>query len=216
MHREGGALAGLLRAGNAGSNTTADHITLLGQALRSLPPQYRPDPADPDAPQILIRSDLAGATYGFAAACRHAGVGFSLGAVIDARVRQAAEVFTATNGWYPAIEADGGIREAAWVAEATDLVELSNWPAGHPADPAQGTTPSRPPTDVHRLRRAPGHRVSHRHRTPVWSMASWPAWNDVTANTPASKTASAKPKPPDYVTCRFIPLTPMPPGSKSS
>ena len=29
----GEALAGLLRAGNAGSNTTADHITVLGQAL---------------------------------------------------------------------------------------------------------------------------------------------------------------------------------------
>jgi len=35
----GEALAGLLRAGNAGSNTTADHIAVLGQALESLPPQ---------------------------------------------------------------------------------------------------------------------------------------------------------------------------------
>ena len=34
----GEALAGLLRAGNAGSNTTADHIAVLGQALDSLPP----------------------------------------------------------------------------------------------------------------------------------------------------------------------------------
>ena len=38
----GEALAGLLRAGNAGSNTTADHIAVLGQALDSLPPHYRP------------------------------------------------------------------------------------------------------------------------------------------------------------------------------
>jgi len=126
----GEALAGLLRAGNAGSNTAADHITVLGQALASLPPSYRPGPDNPDAPQVLIRSDSAGATHGFAAACRKSGVGFSLGAVIDARVRQAAEVLNDTNAWYPAITVDGGIRDGAWVAEVTDLVDLANWPAG--------------------------------------------------------------------------------------
>src|SRR6478672_1291973 len=64
----GEALAGLLRAGNAGSNTTADHIAVLGQALESLPAHYRPGPDSPPAPQILIRSDSAGATHGFARA----------------------------------------------------------------------------------------------------------------------------------------------------
>ena len=46
----GEALAGLLRAGNAGSNTTADHLTVLGWALQSLPPQYRPGPDNPAGP----------------------------------------------------------------------------------------------------------------------------------------------------------------------
>lgn len=55
---------------------------------------------------------------------------FSLGCAIDAAVREAAEVLTATQGWYPAITADGGIREGPWVAEATDLVDLSKWPPG--------------------------------------------------------------------------------------
>lgn len=126
----GEALAGLLRAGNAGSNTTADHISVLGQALQSLPPSHRPGPDNPDAPQVLIRSDSAGATYGFAAACRAASVGFSLGCAIGAAVRDAVEVLNANTGWYPAIEADGGIREGAWVAEATELVDLSTWPPG--------------------------------------------------------------------------------------
>ncbi len=126
----GEALAGLLRKGNAGSNTTADHISVLGWALQGLPASYRPGPDNPAAPQVLIRSDSAGATYGFAAACRTAHVGFSLGAVIDARTRQAAEVLTANDAWYPAITTEGGIREGAWVAEATGLVDLSNWPAG--------------------------------------------------------------------------------------
>jgi hypothetical protein len=82
----GEALAGLLRKGNAGSNTAADHITVLGWALTSLPPQYRPRRDNPDIPQVLIRSDSAGATYGFAAACRDAHVGFFLGAAIDAPI----------------------------------------------------------------------------------------------------------------------------------
>ena len=126
----GEALAGLLRTGNAGSNTTADHITVLGQALQALPAAYRPDPHNPEAPQVLIRSDSAGATYGFAAACRDAHVGFSLGCAINAAVRDAAEVLTDGGGWYPAIESDGGIRDGAWIGEATALVDLSTWPAG--------------------------------------------------------------------------------------
>jgi hypothetical protein len=38
----GEALSGLLRPGNAGSNTAADHITVLDHALASLPAQARP------------------------------------------------------------------------------------------------------------------------------------------------------------------------------
>jgi Transposase DDE domain group 1 len=48
----GEALAGLLRAGNAGSNTAADHITVLAQALNGLPVGWRPDPTDPGAPRV--------------------------------------------------------------------------------------------------------------------------------------------------------------------
>ena len=46
----GEALAGLLRPGNAGSNTAADHITVLDLALAALPEQARPSPrpGDPD------------------------------------------------------------------------------------------------------------------------------------------------------------------------
>ena len=34
-------LAGMLRPGSAGSNTAADHITVLGAAIAALPPRYR-------------------------------------------------------------------------------------------------------------------------------------------------------------------------------
>jgi hypothetical protein len=126
----GEALAGLLRPGNAGSNTAADHVQVLGWALESLPADYRPNPDDPGAPQILVRSDSAGATHSFAGACRKAGVGFSFGYAVDTRVRDAVEILNTNDGWYPAIESGGGIRDGAWVAEATSLVEMSGWPTG--------------------------------------------------------------------------------------
>ncbi len=126
----GEALAGLLRPGNAGSNTAADHITVLGWALQSLPLAYRPNPDDPGAQQVWVRSDSAGATHKFAAACRKAGAGFSFGYAVDARVRDAVEVLNDAGSWYPAIESSGEIRDGAWVAEATGLVDLSSWPAG--------------------------------------------------------------------------------------
>src|ERR1700739_4595818 len=88
----GEALAGLLRPGNAGSNTAADHVTVLEHALESLAVAYRPTPHHPGAQQILVRSDSAGATHAFAAACRQAGVGFSFGYPVDTRVRDAVEI----------------------------------------------------------------------------------------------------------------------------
>jgi hypothetical protein len=126
----GEALAGLLRPGNAGSNTAADHVTVLRWALDSLPAGYRPDPHDPGGPHILVRSDSAGATHTFAEACRAAGVGFSFGYAVDTRVQAAVEILNASQGWYPAIEAGGAIRDGARVAEATGLVDMGGWPAG--------------------------------------------------------------------------------------
>lgn len=126
----GEGLAGLLRRGNAGSNTAADHVTVLGWAMQSLPADYRPDPADPGGPKILVRCDAAGATHTFAQACRTTGVGFSFGYPVDARVRDATEVLNAGQCWYPAIESGDELREGAWVAEATDLIDMSTWPTG--------------------------------------------------------------------------------------
>ncbi|MCT2302887.1 transposase, partial [Dietzia cinnamea] len=48
-------LAASLRPGNAGSNTAADHIDVLGQAIAQIPAAHRRD--------LLIRSDGAGASH---------------------------------------------------------------------------------------------------------------------------------------------------------
>jgi hypothetical protein len=125
----GEGLAGLLRAGNAGSNTAADHVTVLDIALEALPEQARPRPGDPGSPRVLARSDSAGATHVFATACRTRGVGFSFGFPVDERVQAIVDLIPG-QCWHPAIEADGELREGAWVAEATGMIGLSSWPDG--------------------------------------------------------------------------------------
>jgi hypothetical protein len=124
----GEALAGLLRAGNAGSNTAADHVKVLDMALAALPERARPRPGDADSPRVLARSDSAGATHLFAAACRKRGVGFSFGFPVDERIQQIVDLIPG-QCWHPAIEEDG-LRDGAWVAEATGMIDLSSWPAG--------------------------------------------------------------------------------------
>ncbi|MFJ9380950.1 transposase [Streptomyces sp. NPDC101455] len=57
----GEPVAALLRAGNAGSNTAADHITTTGLALAQLPRHLR------RGHQTLIRTDSAGGTHAFLA-----------------------------------------------------------------------------------------------------------------------------------------------------
>ena len=99
----GEALAGLLRAGNACSNTAADHITVLDQALASLPTGWRPDHSSEDAPAVVVRCDPAGATHRFAAARRDNEVGSSTGFPVDARVQDAEDTLNLADGWYPAI-----------------------------------------------------------------------------------------------------------------
>lgn len=125
----GEALSGLLRPGNAGSNTAGDHITVLDQAVASLPAQARPRPGDVDSPRVVARSDSAGATHAFAQACRDRGVWFSFGFPVDTRIQQIVDQVP-KQCWEPAIESDGGIRDGAWVAEVTGMLDLTTWPEG--------------------------------------------------------------------------------------
>jgi hypothetical protein len=125
----GEALAGLLRPGNAGSNTAADHITVLDQALAALPAHARPVPGGPDSVRVVARSDSAGATHAFAAACHDRGVWFSFGFPVDTRI-QAIVDQVPEHCWEPAIGSDGGIRDGAWVVEVTGMLDLTTWPHG--------------------------------------------------------------------------------------
>jgi hypothetical protein len=81
-HGSGGGgepVAELLRPGNAGSNTAADHVTVLDAALAQLPAHLRAADAAGRRP-VLVRTDAAGATHTFAAHLAQLGLEFSLGA----------------------------------------------------------------------------------------------------------------------------------------
>lgn len=54
LDNTGEALAGVLRPGNAGANTAADHIAVLEQTLAQIPDAHR------HGTDILIRTDSAG------------------------------------------------------------------------------------------------------------------------------------------------------------
>ena len=130
----GEVLAGMLRPGNAGSNTAADHVVVLGQAVDALPELWaaghRPgDHPDDTAKELVVRADAGGATHWLAEECRDRNIGFSLGYAIDGRVRDAV-CLTPDDHWQPAVEPDGTARDGAEVVELTDLVDLSAWPEG--------------------------------------------------------------------------------------
>lgn len=125
----GEALAGILRPGNAGSNTAEDHISVFDQAIEALPAHVRP--GTDTSPGVLVRSDSAGATKAFAAHCHREKVEFSFGFAVDHRIKTIIEDQTIPEDhWVPAIEAGDDIRKGAWVAEATGLINLDAWPAG--------------------------------------------------------------------------------------
>ncbi|MBB4790309.1 hypothetical protein BJY54_000921 [Streptomyces nodosus] len=121
-HGAGGTgepVAALLRPGNAGSNTAADHITAARLALAQLPKKYR------RGRQTLIRTDSAGGTHDFVAwlAKRGQWLSYSVGMVITDAIHEHV-VKVPVSAWTPAVEADGEIRDGAWVAELTgDVLE---------------------------------------------------------------------------------------------
>ncbi|MGY4745941.1 IS1380 family transposase [Streptomyces sp. ATMOS53] len=126
-HGPGGTgepVAALLRPGNAGSNTAADHITATRLALAQLPGKYR------RGRRTLIRTDSAGGTHDFVSWLSQRGrwLSYSVGMVITDAIHQHVLKVPAS-AWTPAVEPGGEIRDGAWVAEIAGAV-LDGWPKG--------------------------------------------------------------------------------------
>jgi hypothetical protein len=149
----GEPLAGMLRKGSAGSNTVADHLTVLEAAIAALPPAFRR--------QLMVTCDGAGASHGLIARLdtlasrRGYQLTYSVGWELGERERTAIAKVP-VQAWQIAVDGRGEARERraddacgdrscghrrCWVEEAhvTELTgllregpapdQLASWPA---------------------------------------------------------------------------------------
>jgi hypothetical protein len=132
----GEALAGVLRAGNAGANTVADHIQVLDAAIAQLPEAVRAGHGNRDDPDlasrtVIVRADSAGCTEGFLSACRDRNVGFFVTTRRNAQVEAAIfDSIGVDEAWLPALTQHGDELDEAMVCELTSLVDLDTLPEG--------------------------------------------------------------------------------------
>ncbi len=125
LDNTGEALAGMLRPGNAGSNTAADRITVLDQAFAA----------------TRAASGRSGFWSGSKARrllprlidyLRASGLEYSVGFPSNASVLAAVEVIPAWV-WSSTLQAYG-LLDGAELAEFTDLINLSGWPRSFSRD----------------------------------------------------------------------------------
>jgi Transposase DDE domain group 1 len=119
----GEPLAIMLRAGGAGSNTAADHIEASRLALAQLPRHLRR--------KVLIRADSGGGTHGFLQwlTAKSRRLHYSVGMTVTEDMQDTVLKVPA-DSWTPAYDGDGQVRDGAWVADITGMLDLSSWPAG--------------------------------------------------------------------------------------
>ena len=132
---DGEPLWAKLRPGNAAANSIADHVEVLDAAISVLP--------DADAAghragddlalagrEMVLRLDSGGCSARIAAACRDRNVTFFMSARATAGIDAAIAAARCDPGrWTPGVPNPKQRHPKAHVAELTDLVGLSGWPA---------------------------------------------------------------------------------------
>jgi len=122
----GEMVAVALRPGNAGSNTATDHIAVTRAALAQLPTHRagrRP------GRKVLIRTDGAGSSHRFLEWLTTQRLSYSVGFALPNNTGELLRLMD-EQVWTPAYNADGAVREGAWVAELTGMLTLGGWPKG--------------------------------------------------------------------------------------
>ncbi len=121
----GEPLAIVLRPGNAGSNTAADHVSVIKDALAQIPGI---NPSRPGR-KILVRADGVGGMKEFTTWAHRRGVQYSVGFTLPGNTPDLLRRIP-DHVWAPAYDADGKVRPGADVAALTALVTLTGWPPG--------------------------------------------------------------------------------------
>jgi len=223
-------LAGMLREGSAGSNTAADHIAVLDDAIAALPPEHRR--------RLMITCDGAGASHDLVgrldalASRRGYQVTWSVGWDLGERERRAIALVPA-GAWQAAVDGRGEVRERrsdaacadtgcghqrCWIEEAqvTELTailrdgradQLAGWPVSMRVF-ARRERPH-PGAQLTLLEAQDGWRYTLRatslsKRTYGWR-ARWPTSTQLTGFMPGSRTASGPASRRASASCRRIP-----------
>jgi hypothetical protein len=177
-------LAAMLRRGSAGSNTVADHLTVLDEAITALPPKHRR--------RLMVTVDGAGASHGLIArldqlASRpgHQMV-YSIGWDLSERERTAITAVP-EQAWQIAIDPAGEVRERraddacaeqgcahrrCWVEEA-HVTELTALLREGPAGDQLATWPDSMRIFARRERPHPGAQLSLFETRDGWRYSLW-------------------------------------------
>lgn len=180
----GEALAGMLRPGSAGSNTTADHIRLLDAAITALPAKHRR--------RLLVTVDGAGASHGLISHLHELAdrpghqLVYSVGWETAGRER-AALACTPEQAWQIAIDAAGRPRQRragdacatdgcrhrrCWITEAA-VAELTGLLRNHPAGDKLAGWPAGMRMFARRERPHPGAQLSLFEQADGWRYSLW-------------------------------------------
>jgi hypothetical protein len=191
----GEALAIMLRPGNAGSNTAAEHIEVARLALAQLPRRLRR--------RVLIRTDSGGGTHGFLDWVTGPGrrLHYSVGMTITEDMHQAILALP-DRVWEPAYDAGGRVRPGAWVAELTGPLDLSSWPAG-----MRVIVRKERPTPARSCGSPTSAGTASPASPPTPGPGSSLTWNCATAAGPGVRTGSGARRTPACGTSRCTALT---------
>jgi hypothetical protein len=177
-------LAGMLRPGSAGSNTAADHLTVLDAALTALPPAFRR--------RLMITCDGAGASHGLIARLDKLAarpgyqVIYSVGWELGERERAAITAVPAC-AWQIAVDGRGEVRERraddacgdrscghrrCWIEEA-HVTELTGLLRDGPAGDQLSAWPEKMRIFARRERPHPGAQLTLFETEDGWRYTLW-------------------------------------------
>ncbi|MGP5699954.1 IS1380 family transposase [Glutamicibacter arilaitensis] len=129
-HGTGEVLAVQLRPGNRGANSAKSHIEVLNQALAQLPDDFYDQHGNLQGEKILVRTDSAGSSREFLHHLDSLGIQFSTSYSLPVIKERFIRWIDEKKYWEPALSADGGQRDDAWVIDASKVIELKDYPPG--------------------------------------------------------------------------------------
>ena len=148
----------MLRPGNAGSNTAADHVEIIRRALDQAGLGPRP------GRRVLVRIDGAGGTKETIEFLARRRVSYSVGFPLPDHTPQIYDTIPEA-AWTPAYNTDGEPREGADVAETRRPAGPDRLAQGDAGDHAPRAAPPGRPAALRGRGRLPAHRLRHQHKS---------------------------------------------------